>query len=252
MRMDKSTALGMGIILFGCVAAYAESPLSFEVTADYMSKYIWRGQDFTDEPVLQPGASVTYENLTLGIWGNLETTDVSGNSGAFTELDYYVDYSASVPGLENLGYSVGYIYYDFPEVPATLPGVTEEVYVGLSYDTFLSPSATVYFDIDEADGYYVSLGIEHTVENVIGEIGADLSASLGYGDKDYNNYYWVVPSSKVNDLVVGVGFPFEVGKVSVTPSVTYIALLDNAIKATNMYNVDNNYVVVGVGASLAF
>ena len=248
MRMNKGTVLGMGVILFGCVAAYAEGPLAFEVTADYMSKYIWRGQDFTDEPVFQPGATVAYKNLTLGVWGNLETTSVNGQSGDFTEVDYYVDYSASIPGMEKLGYSLGYIYYDFPEVPAD----TEEVYVGLSYDTFLSPSATLYFDIDAADGYYLSLGVEHTIENVIGEVGADISASLGYGDSDYNSFYWGVTSSKVNDLVVGVGFPFEVGKITVTPSVTYVALLDSTIKATNAYDPDNDYVVVGVGAALAF
>ena len=96
MRMNKGTVLGMGVILFGCVAAYAEGPLAFEVTADYMSKYIWRGQDFTDEPVFQPGATVAYKNLTLGVWGNLETTSVNGQSGDFTEVDYYVDYSASL------------------------------------------------------------------------------------------------------------------------------------------------------------
>ncbi len=245
MRMSKSTALGMGVILFGCVAAHAQGPVSFEVTADYVGKYIWRGQNLNDDPAFQPGASAAIGNLTLGVWGSMDTTDFAGESGHFTEVDYLVDYSDSVGGMENLGYSIGYIGYDFPELGTE----TIELYAGLTWDTVLSPSVTLYYDIEDVEGYYLSLGAAHTIENVLGDVGADISASLGYGDSRYNKVYWGVSSAELNDFAIGVGFPFEVGEVSVTPSVTYIALLDSDIKANST---DNSYVVLGIGAALAF
>jgi len=249
--MKVKLALNLACIFVTASVAHAELTPTVGFSLDYNGKYVWRGQNLTDDPVLQPGATIGLGNLTLGIWGNLETTTVNGERDNFTEVDYSLDYSDSIPGSEILGFSVGLINYDFPEADAQ----TYEVYAGLSVDTFLSPSVTYYYDYDDVDSSYVSVGIGHSIADILGEesgVSADLSASLGWGAKKYNQFYWGANDSALNDLALGAAFPFAVGPVTVTPSLNYIMLVDSDIKSTNAYSTDNEYFFAGIGVSMEF
>lgn len=251
MKMTVKMVLSLACVCLAGSVAQAEITPTVGLSVDYFGKYIWRGQDFTDEPVLQPGATIGLGKVTLGIWGNLETTNVNNEKNAFTEVDYTIDYSDSVPGVEGLGYSLGIISYDFPETGAQ----TYEAYLGLSLDTVLSPSLTYYYDYDDVDSSYVSVGVGHSIPDILGPdsgVAADLSASLGWGASKYNNAYWGVNDSAINDLVLGAAFPFGLGPVTVTPSVNYVILTDSDIKASNAFNTDNEYLFAGIGVAMEF
>ena len=239
------------VALFGMSSvALAAEDVSIGVSADFMSKYVWRGQNLVDGAVFQPGVSVGYQGLTGSIWGNLDMCDKNDNSGNFTEVDYSIDYSGSVPGIDKLGYSVGAIYYDFPN---TELDATTELYVGLGLDVVASPSVTAYFDVDEGDGTYVLLSAGHSIEKLgTLPVGVDLGASLGWGNKTYNRFYWGTDSSELNDLTLSAGFPFEVAGVSVTPKISYIALMGSDVKDSDMYDPDNGLFVFGIGLSKEF
>jgi hypothetical protein len=233
---------------------FALEEVGVEITADYFGKYIWRGQNLSDDPVFQPGISMSYGGFTFGIWGSLETTSINSNSGEFTEVDQYLDYSSEVPGVEGLGYSLGLIYYDFPET--TVPRTTE-VYWGFSLDAPLSPSITFNHDIDEADGLYISLGLGHSMEKIFDlgpetPVAMELGASYGWGDSSYNKYYWGVNDSKANDLTLSAAFPFEIGGWTINPSINYVALVSSDIKRTNAYGRDDDFLFVGIGLSKGF
>ena len=240
------------ILVFGInVKSFAQDKPEFEITADYFGKYIWRGQNLNDDPAFQPGFSATFKGLTAGIWGSVDTTDIHGSSGEFTEVDYYADYSADVPGIEGLGFSVGAIYYDFPN---TVYDATTELYWGFNFDTFLSPSITFYHDIDEVEGLYVSASIEHSIEKIFElspdvPVGLDLGASFGWGDSEYNNAYFGLDESKANDLSLSAALPFEIGGWSITPSAHYVVLVDSDIKDSSGY--DDEFFV-GIGLSKGF
>ena len=162
MKKARVLTICLAVLVLGSSSVFAEddveetveSKIAFDLSLDYFGKYIWRGQNLSDKSVFQPGFSIGYGNLTAGIWGNMDMTNINGNSGDFSELDYWLDYSGDFPGIEKLGYSVGVIYYDFP---GTVTQDTTEFYWGLSVDVPSNPSITVYHDLDEAEGSYVSL-----------------------------------------------------------------------------------------------
>lgn len=257
MKWHKFATVWIILLIGSTATVFAADDVAFEVTADYFGKYVWRGQNLDDDPVFQPGASFTYGGLTFGIWGSMETTSYNGNSGEFTEVDEYVDYSFDVPGVEGLGFSTGVIYYDFP---GTTCERTTEVYWGFSFDLPLSPSITVYHDIDEADGMYASLGVGHSIElDSDASVALELGASLGWGDSSYNEYYWVdsvtelpVKDSGLNDLTLSAALPLEIDGWSITPSVNYVVLVDSDIKDTDCYSTDNEEFFVGIGLSKGF
>jgi len=254
MKQIKCTMMVMCLaMLMSNRTLKAEDEVSIGASADLFSKYVWRGQNLVDDWVLQPGASIGYKDLTASVWGNLDLTDENGYKSEFSEVDLALDYSGQVAGSDILSYSVGVIYYDFP---ASGVDDTWEIYWGFGLDVPASPSVTVYHDVDEADGTYISLGIGHSFENVIelgsgSGLGVDLGASIGWGSGGYNELYWGSHKSAMNDLVLSAAFPFEVAGFTVTPSVNYVTLMSDEIRSPNTYG-SNDTWYAGVGFSKEF
>ena len=259
MKKAKWLVIVLIMVVFGIKPAFAEDEIGFELSADYSGKYIWRGQNLTDDPVFQPGISTTYGNFTAGIWGNLDLTNINDRNGNFLEMDYFLDWSDDVPDVEGVSYSVGLIYYDFPGSYANgarLPD-TLEAYLGLSFDLPASPSITGYHDLDEAEGTYVSFGLGHSVEQVFElspdiPVTMDIDATLGWGSASYDKYYWGTEQSKINDLVLSVSFPFEIEGLTITPSINYVTLLSDDIRATDVYGTASDFFFVGIGLTKKF
>jgi len=254
--MRKLRCLIVCLYFFTCGtrAVIAEDKIDFEITADYFGKYIWRGQNLSDDPVFQTGISAGYKGLTAAIWGNLELTNINGNSGDFSEVDYSLDYSGAIPGIEGVGYCVGVIYYDFP---GTIVKDTTEIYWGLNFDLPLNPSVTVYHDVDEAEGSYISLAFGHSLEKVakLGPdlpVGMEIGASLGWGSGSYDKYYWGTDQSKLNDLAFSVSFSIEIAGWTVAPSLNYITLLSDDIRDTDAYGTDSDFFFAGISLSKSF
>lgn len=250
------TVFGVTVVLAlsgSVVAEEAEQKIGVDASADFYGKYIWRGQNLNNSTVSQPGVSITYGGLTGSVWGNLDMTDSNDNSGEFTEYDFSLDYSVAVPGAEGLGFSIGAIQYNFPSVNND----TLELYWGFSLDVLLSPSITVYHDVDEANGTYVTFGVGHTFEKVFElspdmPVALELGASVGWADSGFNEDYWGVDNSKMNDLTLSMALPFEMLGWTVSPSVNYVTLLSDSIRSTDVYAQKSDYVFAGLSLSKSF
>ncbi|UCG56444.1 MAG: hypothetical protein JSU70_16470 [Phycisphaerales bacterium] len=240
----------LGVVFSVTAAVSAEDRIGFEVTADYFSKYVWRGQNPVADSVFQPSVSAAYKGLTGSIWGNCELTTVNGNSGEFTEVDYSIDYSRQFPRIEWLGYSVGLIYYDFPN---TGFASTTELYWGFSADVLLSPSVTAYLDVDQVQGTYLSFAVGHSVDRMVElgpdvPVGLELGAAIGWGSSSYNASYWSVPRGELNDLALSVSVPISIAGCTVTPSVHYVTLLGDGIRASGA---GTDFFFAGIGITKA-
>ena len=139
------------------VAAEKTLPVDLKIGADAVSKYVWRGQLLTDDPVFQPTATVSYKGLSLNLWGSLDMTDIHETSGhiwRLQELDYTLAYAYSP--LDGLDLQAGATAYTFP---GTTFASTTEVYASAALSkVLLAPTLTVYRDIDEADSWYAEEG----------------------------------------------------------------------------------------------
>jgi len=225
--------------------------VSVDVAADLFSKYVWRGQNILDDWVVQPSASVGYKGLTGSVWANLDLTGELVDKREFSEVDYSLDYSNTFPGQDVLGYSLGVIYYDFPN---THWEATSEVYGGLTAAVALSPTIRAYYDFDEIDGTYVQLSVGHTIEKVTQwrqdcYCDAEVGASLGYGSSGYNDGYFGVDDGALNDLTLTAGLPICLGKWTIRPSIAYSTMIDDDIRAATAKS-DNFWA--GVGAAYEF
>jgi hypothetical protein len=214
-----------GLVLAG--PAFAESEdegwvtdygVTAGATVDFYTKYIWRGQNLVDDPVLQPSAYVSAVGFTASIWGNV-TLD---GEKEFTELDYTLDYTTSLgvidDRLEKVSVSAGYIYYDFPNLSSS--DDSQEIYAAVAVDTLLSPSFVVYYDYDEGDGTYYEASVSHSVP--LDPVELNLCATVGYNDGQ-----WGFDSS-FSAAALGASLVIPLTEwVSIEPAIIYSVALDN-------------------------
>lgn len=88
-------------MLASIAGAKAESDFSGTISADFVSRYIWRGQDLGHVSV-QPTLGVAYKGLSLTAWGSVGLTESSDTK----EFDLTLAYATS-------GFNVGITDYWF-------------------------------------------------------------------------------------------------------------------------------------------
>lgn len=236
MRRAKGwMAMAAGVITAGLGADAADVNVDLPV----LSAYVWRGQVLNDEAVVQPALNVVSGGFGVNVWGNYNTTDNVTEDPDFSEIDLTVSYGGK---LGPVGYGVGVIEYLFPN---TAYSGTREIYASLSLpDAPVIPTLGVYRDIDEADGFYATLGLSKSM--ALGDKATlGLSVSLGAGDEDYNTFYFGVDDAALNDANVSASVSFALtDTVTLTPGVQYTWLLDSDIEdgAKALYLDDETFV----------
>ena len=120
--MKKGIVLVTAMILFSTGAAWAQEPIGVDVDLTWVSKYIWRGFDKTDDKAaFQP--SVNFD-LGSGFSFNVFSSQPGSSKGGASvsnvdaeELFYTVTYANSLFDGETYvtNYAVSWIYYDFPD-----------------------------------------------------------------------------------------------------------------------------------------
>jgi outer membrane scaffolding protein for murein synthesis (MipA/OmpV family) len=122
----------------------------------------------------------------------------------------------------------------------------------------LSPTLSVYYDAKEADGFYGSLGVSHSLE-LTDAASLSLAASIGAADDSWTDFYYGEDTGDgLNDYSVSASVPFAVNdSITITPGVTYASLLGDAEDAVDdsgdaLYFGDTDAVVGSLKASFAF
>lgn len=233
-------------------AAGKALPVDVKVGVDAVSKYVWRGQLLTDDPVFQPGATVSYKGLSLNLWGSLDMTDIhegSGHSWRLQELDYTLAYACSP--IAGLDLQVGAVEYTFP---GTAFSSTAELFASATLSkVLLAPTLALYRDIDEADGCYASAGLSHTFA-LTEKLGLALGAGLGWGDTKYHDYYFGEGGNGFSDLLLSSSLNYAVNQyVSLSLYLKYSDMICSGRRAAarGTYG-DADIVFGGVNATFSF
>jgi hypothetical protein len=214
------------------------------VSTLFLTKYIWRGQNLGNEPVMQFDTSLSKYGLTLDVWGNYSlATDKTVDSGRYqelTELDYTASYGFSagealkkvnVDGadiLDPLEISGGYTYYTFPNHPGfgvkgaagSEGSYSHEIFLGCSYDVLLQPFLKWYWDVEAGHGSYLQFGGSHTFD-FTGGISADIGLSFAYNYEQWTDKHgW-------SDMLLSGGVNIPVLKYfTITPNASWSVILD--------------------------
>ncbi len=248
-------------VLAGMAFAEEDKPTA-EVSAAALSQYVFRGFALSkDSIVVQPSMTVAYKDFSFNLWGNMDTdlwnSDNGQNPSSWTETDMTMSYGWAM-GPVNL--STGYTYYAVDNSANN----TQEVYLSATLDTLLKPTLKIYRDIDHLAGWYISLGVSHSVP-ITGEINLDLGAQVGYlAADDASSYADPHDNSKAfsnfHDGLLSAAVKIPVNKyIAVTPQMYYSFPLSSdakdLLKAANGDTIGRNdasFLYGGVAVSMAF
>ncbi len=169
--------LGLGLVL-STSYAQEETKGCFNISADLVSRYVWRGVEFGNSPAIQPSLSYSLRDLTLGAWGNYSfNTNTRG-----TELDLFASYAF------DFGLSVTITDYYFPIELTEIIGETN-LETGEFFGTMTDERIGDYFDYK--NDHYFELGLAQSIGN--------FSLSI--------NYFFT--NSMNDDLYFEAGYEFK-------------------------------------------
>ncbi len=224
LNKKAASTLAVSTCLFSLYTTpvLAEDKPTADFSVDALSKYVWRGFELSqDSIVLQPSMTVAYKGFAANLWGNIDTDSSSNNTNEWTETDMTLSYDWALGQVDMSG---GYIYYGLDGKDS------QEVYLSAALNTILSPTLTVYRDYDSFPGWYITLGISHSIP-VKKDIALDLGAQIGYLSADDASTYGEVVNgsqstteaySAFHDGLLTAAMTLPINKyISVTPKLNY-------------------------------
>ena len=221
-------------------AAFADGkqpcPVTGSYEVDYFSKYVWRGMDWTDGGVLWQTFTLNYMGFSGYVFGGMDLTNTNSYppmhkpAGNFTEYDLGLSYTLTKKGV---GYTVGFQNYVFPR---TGTNQMSEAYVAVALPVFLSPTLSVYRDVEQAQGWYADLAASYTFPKGFRlsdttKLPLQVTASLGGSDAKFSEFFYGDNNAGFADLTLGASTAIPFGKnAALTPSVKYSTLLTDAMQ----------------------
>jgi uncharacterized protein (TIGR02001 family) len=186
-KLICTIAIGMiaGLVVAQDAAMVQQQPSDVSVNADVglYSAYVWRGLIINNRMVAQPSVTAAKGPFSLNVWGNFDVAEADGDN---TEVDYTAAYTLPL-NIDAVTVDVGMIFYTFPGNASDVPA-TEEAFVQATFNNIiLTPVASLYYDIDEAHGWYGNLAVSQGVE-ISDAMTAEIGGSMGYGTRNYNNF----------------------------------------------------------------
>jgi hypothetical protein len=240
-KMKKWSILLAAVMMFAATivpGARAQIEFSGDAYASINSMYLWRGFDLSPDAdyVVQPGMDISFGGFTLRYWSNLDS-----DSGEMNETDLTVDYSFDANDLISL--SLGNIFYALEDLDDT-----NELYLGVGFNTFLSPSLKVYYDYDEAEetGLFYTASIGHSFD-LKKSLGLSLGALVSYNQK---SDYAVGDYSDLHNAEISLSLDYAVNdRITVSPAFIYSAALSD--DAEDIAGIDEEFMG-GVTVALTF
>lgn len=113
-RQFSFVALTILITVFVFGTAFGQNDVELDISADFISRYIWRGLSINDAPNVQPNMSISSGGFEAGFWGSsiLTQGNVSDDSHAFShEIDTWIGYTHTFENSASIGFVVTDYYF---------------------------------------------------------------------------------------------------------------------------------------------
>lgn len=231
-----------------------------EVTAEValVSAYVWRGQVYNNDLVIQPQLTIAQAGVSFNIWGNYDLgKNIAGIDYDFSEIDLSLAYTLPI-NLDDVTFDIGIIGYNYPANGPGATGInktTTELFgtaTLLSLQDYVIPSVTLFGDIDEANGTYILFDIVAPYE-VSDVLAVEGGFSAGWGNTSYNDYYWGGGKDKgFNDFNLYGSASYEIMEnLTASANLTFTWLSGGSIReaASGIYEDDSK---VWGGLNLAY
>ena len=251
-------------LMTGTAAAQNDGNISVGADIDFVSDYYFRGivqetGGVVAQPWLEAGIAVNENfSFTAGTWNSLHSVQAEGATvPSWYESDFYAGLSAATG---STAIDVTYTKYMSPRGSW---GSVKELAIGVGYDHFVAPYATVAIEMDSGggadggsnDGTYFELGVEPGLPLDTETYSVSIPIALGLSLSDY--YEGGTSNSSFGFFSLGAalgiplaGVPAEFGSWEFAGSLSLLVFGDG-LKAING-STDGAKVIALVGLSMGY
>jgi len=221
-------------LLLACLAgASLALPGAVSGQVDLVSRYIWRGFDLLPDnrPALQPSLNIDLgkSGFSLGVWGSFALAKWDEYKGA-NEIDLTLAYTFKTS--EKWEVTAGFTHYGywFAEDFSFKDATSQEVYATVARtDLLLSPTLSVYYDLNLGSGLYVTIGGSHELK-VNDKVSVEMGGLIGFNSRQY------IDRTGFSDIDLYAKVPLTLGRLTLTPSLNVmIPLLDEVNEDTEIW-----------------
>ncbi len=232
ISIKRNSFLAVLSALLLSTAVFSQSSFSASASADFVSRYVWRGTLVNDAPNIQPALSVSYSGLSFGFWGSYALSKINKSEDDFglsQEIDTWASYSYRFKN--GMGFSTLITDYYFPQAgiklgnfnnydnPKGAGAHTLELGFSLSGNNSFPLSLSAFVNVynDEGRNAYFELDYSSSVS----EYNFDLFVGVAGGSKTNSAYYG---TEKFNIINLGVKLQREIkltNSFSIPLSVSY-------------------------------
>ncbi len=253
------------LLVTSCIIDPGPRP-TVDLEMDAVSQYNFRGQVFSDEPVIQPAARVGLAtkdggNVRFDVFGNVETEEDNGDawlpdghSGKFSEVEIQAAYSRRVGEFALTGGLTSYLLPNGLEFPNGERGETVELFVSAATELGpYVPNVVLHYDIDEVEDIYATAGVSRGLA-LTDKLALDLEFLLGYSGKDASLWTYGIDVSGISDARLSAELSYTLdNNTLVRAGLTGSRIIDSELRDWfDVINIDQDNLFVNVGITWLF
>jgi len=238
------SALIFGALLFPAGDAQAGSSVTLEFDSSVRSRFVWRGEMWTDDPVFWQTVTARWGNLRSWNFFNVDLTGINGDRYELNEYDFILDYTLRLgrwsvaPGVLRFTSPTGFF--------KTTTKYTLDIRAASPWN----PRLRVRIDTEHSRGNYFIFSTART----LAPFGERFAFSL-YGETGISQprYYRIRLSDRYafTDALIGLSLPLRAGRgFTVTPFAEFTSLLDHSVReAQRDTGAKKDVFTIGVSAA---
>ena len=183
----KNQIIGLAIITFLFCTNFIlpQSAITVSGSADFVSRYVWRGILINNAPSIEPSLDFNYSGFSLGVWGSYSLSKIDKKDSEFgvsQEIDTWISYSYSLKN--GIHISVLATDYYFPQN-------------GIKFSNFNN-----YDNPAGAGAHTAELGLSFAGNK---SFPLNLSGYVNiYNDKGHNAYFQMDYSTTINNYNMNI------------------------------------------------
>jgi len=214
--------------VLGCMlpteAAVAREKVRLELESMLLSRFVWRGEMWTDDPVFWQTVTFRYKGFRAWNFFNVDLTGINDDRFQCNEYDYIFDYTVL---FSTFSIAPGVLHFSSP---TDFFEPTTKITLDVKGFTILHPRLRVRIDPEKSRGSYYIFSVSQEITPFPSAGRVVLYGAAGASQPRYYRTY-LDARLAITDILIGASVPFSLGKgFTVTPYVEYTSLIDRSVR----------------------
>ena len=235
----------MVLMFCGSLNSYGHDKISLHLDGTFLSRFVWRGEMWTDDPVFWHTATIRYGGFRSYNFYNVDLTDINNDRYECNEYDFILDYTFS---FDSVSIAPGVLHF---YSPTDFFEPTTKITLQIKTELPMSPGLRIRIDTKKSQGSYFILDVSQSFS--LDRVIIDFYGSLGVSQPRYYRKY-LGKKTKLTDLLLGLSIPFDIGSGFVlAPIVEFTSLIESSVrKVQDEHNYDKDAFTYGLRLKRGF